>query len=371
MSEVIQFISCPAKRFRVIADHAARSLLDSLAKLRDTLARFGFGLAGFIGKAAVEQLLRCIQRLVRLLLSRLPNGVIQLLGKQRFRRFCFLDRLAHILHQLIQLRLLLLKILHDLLPFATVTKRRSLRRLARLLRVGLRILLRPTWRGKIGQLLRKLLLLRIQLTRIVAKLVHRICKLSRCFLAELIAKIVELLTRSRPGGRGIRYALLIECFRCLAHFIARLLELLARFRHSLLVFRLIHSIAQRIGVPQLLLLLVAQTGQLALKVFALSLFACLLQCRLDLTHLAIEIFLPLRQFTQAIEHLACFTLGGVLVRLLLGGCVALRFVAVLLLLKVKLIELPLPAIARLRALLSLLLLLTILSRYFKFAGPQL
>lgn len=82
--------------------------------------------------------------------------------------------------------------------------------------------------------------------------------------------------------------------------------------------------------------------------------------------------MPLREFAQAIENLSVLAIGGRLFLSLLRG--ALRFVAVLFLLQIELIQLLLLLLrARLTLLLTLLalLLLLLLADDFMLASPQL
>src|SRR5439155_3870302 len=103
---------------------------------------------------------------------------------------------------------------------------------------------------------------------------------------------------------------------------------------------------------ELLLLLVAKAGELALELLALGLLPGLLEGGLQLAHLPVQVLLPLGQLAQPIEHLAGLALLALLLR---GLGRALRLVAVLLVLQVEVVELLLPLVGggRLRALLAL------------------
>src|SRR5205085_8187986 len=110
--------------------------------------------------------------------------------------------------------------------------------------------------------------------------------------------------------------------------------------HPLLVLLAVHPVAQLVGVAQLLLLLLAQPRQLALDLLLLLLVPRLLELRLELAHLPVQVLLALGQLLEAAQHLPRLALLGV-VRLLFGG--GLRLVAVLLLVELELVELLLAA----------------------------
>jgi hypothetical protein len=92
---------------------------------------------------------------------------------------------------------------------------------------------------------------------------------------------------------------LIELLAGALQVLARIAELPALVGHPLLILRLVHAILQFVGIAKLLLLLVAQAGQLPLRFFALRLRPGLLKRRLRFAHLAVDFFLALRQFAQA------------------------------------------------------------------------
>lgn len=229
----------------------------------------------------------------------------------------------------------------------------------------------------ICELLRELLLFLIELTGIIAKLVYRIGELPGGFPAELITKLVELLAGACPGSGCIRDTLLIQRFGCLPHLLTRLFQLLHGVSHPFLIFRLIHAISKLIGIAKLLLLLIAEPCKLPFELFALLLLPSLLQSGLNLAHLAVEILLALRQFSQAIEHLSRLPLGRILVLLLLllrrlSIRLPLRLIAILFLFEIKIVQLALPPLLRAGLLLLLLLaLLAILTGHFKLAGAKL
>jgi hypothetical protein len=168
LGQTIQFISRAAQRFGFIPQHARRRLLDTLMELRDAFGRFALGLSGLIGETSLDELLAGVQRLVGLLLTGLADGVVKLLGQQRLGLLGVVDRLVHLVHQMLELLFLLTKILGDLVARRGGTERRLF------VIVHLR------------ELLRKLLLLLVKLTRILAHLRHCVIELTRSTLAELI-----------------------------------------------------------------------------------------------------------------------------------------------------------------------------------------
>ena len=117
------------------------------------------------------------------------------------------------------------------------------------------------------------------------------------------------------------------------------LQLLICVCHAFLIFGLRHAILQFVRVAKHFLLLVAEARELALQFFTLRFIAGALQRRLQIAHLAIEIFLTLREFAEAVENLARLARLRFLLRLgLLGVGGTLGFVTVLLIFEIELLE---------------------------------
>src|SRR4051794_32501323 len=211
LRQLIQLTPCTTQRLGIISQHALRRLLHTFAKLCDSLAGFALGFPSFIRKSALKQLLRDIQRLIGLRLRRLPKRFIQLLAEQRLGGLGVVDRLLHVVRQLLKLLFLLAKLLSELLALRAATQ--SL--------VGLGLV-------KLRQFIRDLLLVLVQLARILAHLVHRVGELAGSALAELIAQIVQLLAGTSAGALGFGDHSLFQRIRRSSNVLAGLLKLLAR-----------------------------------------------------------------------------------------------------------------------------------------------
>ena len=105
--------------------------------------------------------------------------------------------------------------------------------------------------------------------------------------AHLVLQIAELLTGPLPGRRGLLHLAVVEVLSRLLQVVSRLLKLLAGVGHGLLVLRLVHAVAQFVGITELLLLLLAQIRQLPLNFLPLIGCLGLLERALQLLHLAI------------------------------------------------------------------------------------
>ena len=200
----------------------------------------------------------------------------------------------------------------------------------------------------VGKLLIELLLLLIERLGVLAHAIHVVIEIAGGGAADLLLDVVELFGGALGGGGGLLQLAVVEIVGGAADVFPGLVELLPRIGHAVLIFGLVHAIAEFIGVAEHLPLLIAEGGELAFDGVALLLIAGLLQGGLSLAHLAIEVFLALGEFAQSREDLAIFALLGLLlilllllVLLLLG--VALGFVAVVLIRKVELVELLLAA----------------------------
>jgi hypothetical protein len=119
----IQLLPCTSQRLSLPTQHTLRRLLDAVTKLRNPIACLALGLSRFIHKAAIEQLPRKIERLVRLPLTGLPHRIVQLPRKQRLGNFCLFDGLTHVVQQLIETLALLGEFIDNLLPLAAVAER--------------------------------------------------------------------------------------------------------------------------------------------------------------------------------------------------------------------------------------------------------
>ena len=94
-----------------------------LPQLLDALAGVPGCLGGIVGDSQVDQLLGDLERIGDLLLGRLPDRVVQLLGQERLGFLGVLDGAAHLLEQLIEAFFLLFEALADLLSLAGIAQR--------------------------------------------------------------------------------------------------------------------------------------------------------------------------------------------------------------------------------------------------------
>ena len=94
-------------------------MFNPFAKFRDAAICLGFGLAGVLEQALVEQFLARVECLVGLLLARLAYRVIELLGKQRLGGLSFLNGLLHVVQKLLEILALLAQVAGDLLTIGS------------------------------------------------------------------------------------------------------------------------------------------------------------------------------------------------------------------------------------------------------------
>jgi hypothetical protein len=193
LGERIKLVTGAAEGFGLIAQHAFGGLFDAFAKFGDAAVGLGFGLAGVVEQALVEQLFAGVEGLVGLLLAGLADGVVELLGEQRLGRLGFLDRLLHAVEELFEILTLFAEVAGDLLPLTGggVAETGVLRMLSGLL-----------WRVEIGQAIGEVLLLLLQLAGVLAHLGHRVVELAGGGLAHLFLELVELLGGALAGGGG-------------------------------------------------------------------------------------------------------------------------------------------------------------------------
>ena len=322
VEQIIQFAPRRLERFRLVAQHAFRRLLDALLQFVDAFARLLLRLAGLRNEAAFHQFRRDVEVAVEIILTRLAQRVVELFGQQRFGRLRLLGDLPHVLREVGQRALLLRELRLQLLPLA-----------------GLRQA--PPLGFPDGlQLLRDVLLILRQLPRLVAHLAHLFGELLGILFAELIAQLLQLPLRARAGAEGLRGLAVVELLRRLLRLVAGLVELLARVGHRGLVLLLFHALLQFVDVLDHFLLLLAQALEPPLHLLALGLGLGLLHGGLQLLHLFIDVLLPAREFAQAVQHLQLLLLAGILG---LRAGLFLRLVPILRLLEIKLVDLALRA----------------------------
>ena len=154
----------------------------------------------------------------------------------------------------------------------------------------------------------QLLLLLRQFARLAAHLAKIIVKLPRALLPKLVAQILQLPLRPRPGRQRLRRIVFLHRLRRLLRLAARLFELLALFRHLRCGSRLLHLLLRLIHVREELLLLLLEPFELALQFVLLLLRLRLLERSLQFLQPLIDVVLPLREFLQPVEKRELFAL---------------------------------------------------------------
>ncbi len=133
----------------------------------------------------------------------------------------------------------------------------------------------------------ELLLILIKLAGILAHLIDRIGDCAAGLIADLIAEVIKLLAGALTGGLGLAHLALLKGLGGLLQLLAGLIKLLAGLGGLFLILWLIHAVVEIVGIAELLFLLIAEAGKLALGVIALLLRAGLLEGGLLLAHLLI------------------------------------------------------------------------------------
>ena len=112
-----------AQRFHVIAQHALRGLLHAFLQIIDLATRLLLELSRLAVEAALEQLARHVQRIIRLPLAILPQRVVKLFGQERLDRLGLLRNVLHALEQIRKTGALLLQLVRQLLALAGIRQR--------------------------------------------------------------------------------------------------------------------------------------------------------------------------------------------------------------------------------------------------------
>ena len=165
-------------------------------------------------------------------------------------------------------------------------------------------------------------------------------ELTGVLLAHLFAELLKLLLRARSGGERLRSRALAGGLSSTLNVFASLVELPPLIGHARLVFGPVHALAQLVHVREHLLFFLLEALEAAAEVFALVLGARFLQRGLQFFEPIIGVLLAAGQFLQSIHHLQVLAELVVLRPL----CLALRFIPVLGLRQVHLLELALHAL---------------------------
>ena len=146
----------------------------------------------------------------------------------------------------------------------------------------------------------------------------------------------------RPGTRSDGFGNLpfFQLLGGLAHFLAGLFQILSLLCHIVAVLRFLHPLVELIEIGQVLTLFVAQSLELPLD-FRFFLLLRRAKGILRFLQLLIEILLALGQFLEPAERLELFPLLGVLKAL----GFAFRFISIIPVPQIELIELTLSAFA--------------------------
>ncbi len=122
-AEIIELVLGSLQRGGFVAQHAPRRSLDAFAQLLEALSGVPRRLRGILADSKVYQLLRNLQCIGNFLLTRLPHGVIELLGQERLALLRVLDGATHLFEQLIEPFFLLFKTFAGQFSFAHVPQR--------------------------------------------------------------------------------------------------------------------------------------------------------------------------------------------------------------------------------------------------------
>jgi hypothetical protein len=193
IGEIFELALSAAEGRGFVAQNAFGRPLDTFAHLLDPLA----GMPGRFGRifvhAQLGQLLGGFKGIGDLLVVRLANRIVQVLGQERLGFLGSFHGGSHLLKQFVEVLLLLIEALGDLFALARVAQRRR-----RAILDGL-------------ELLGEFFLVFIEAPRLVAHLGHFLRESVRRPFAQIFTQVVELPARSCPFGERLRDAPLLEC----------------------------------------------------------------------------------------------------------------------------------------------------------------
>ncbi len=264
-----------------------------------------------------------VERLLGFALIRLAQGVVEVAGEDGFGYLGDLRDLAHVLEQVVEFLLLAFQLLLELPAFAVVGQ-------------GLAATFVEVFHPFAD------LFLGIgEVAGLGAHFAHLLSEFVGGFLAEILLQVLEILLGPGAGGEGLRGLALLQVLLGATDVLARLLELFARLGHFGAVPGFVHPLLELIQILAEALLLLAKALELLAELLLLLLGLGLLERGLDVLDALVEVLLPLGEFTKAVQDLELLASLGIL--LILVDSLALRLVALLLLLHLHLAELALLA----------------------------
>ena len=174
---------------------------------------------------------------------------------------------------------------------------------------------------------------------LLAEVLHRLAKLSGGFLSNFVAELLKLPLRPGSLAECLGQLSFFEGFRSLPRARTGIVELLLLLGHLLLILWLLHPLFDFVKVVQQLPLLVAELLQLPFQLVAFLFGLGLFECVFKLADFLVHVALAAGEFTQPVEHLQLLAVLLLLLRVLLLAGLVLLFVAVLFVVKFKLLEL--------------------------------
>jgi len=192
LGEGVEFVAGAAEGFGLVAEDALGGLFDAFAEFGDAAIGFGFGLAGVVEEAFVEELFAGVEGLVGLLLMRLADGVVELLGEEGFGGLGLLDGLLHVVEEFLEVLALLSQVARDLLTLVCLGVAEA----------GVLLLLGGLGGVEVGQAVGEVLLFFLQVAGVFAHFGHGVVELAGGSFADFFLELVELLGGALTGGGG-------------------------------------------------------------------------------------------------------------------------------------------------------------------------
>jgi hypothetical protein len=302
----------PLQGLLLVAQDALGRLLHAFSEPVDALVGLLLGRAGLVDETSVDQGSSDVQGVFHPFLPRLAERVVEPLGHQRLGLFGLFDRPPHVFQELPQVLGLLLEALADLFLLCRIAEP-----------LGLRSCL-----VEVAETLGQLIFVLVEPLGVVAELPDLFGEPVGGLPAELLAHLLELPLGAGAAGNGPGDLPFAEGLGRLPDVLPRLFEVLAGLRHPLVVLRLLHLLAELVGVAEDLLLLLAEPLKLPLDLLALLLGLRLLEGRLEFPRPLVQVGLPAGQIAEPVEYLAILLLG-LLGPLVGNACLPLGFIAVL------------------------------------------
>lgn len=209
--EVGEFGLRELERLRLVTEHGIGGALDAAAELVEILRNPRLRRARAVIEAAPEQFRTVAQVVARVgeILGLRAEQVVELVVEHGLGGLAGVSDVAEVVHQILKIAPLLFEALHQRLTLPGVVEAT-----------------RPSGAG-LGDLLLELLLALGQVAGLLPGLAHLLGKLAGRLTLEIVARLVELLLRTRAGGERLLHVALLKLLVSALHILSSLLELLA------------------------------------------------------------------------------------------------------------------------------------------------